>query len=978
MRHVLFPFLIIAAMSVTAFAQLPTYTLPPNSAQRLYCYTNKRAAFYVGVANGHNSSGYHGITEDKQKLFEDYWIQLGDHLLDPSTAEIEMTPLGFQRRYPLFNTVEEVFFSDSLTLLSVSVHSDFRGGVKIYPAMSIWWEDAVQSRRGDIYWLFKQGLQGAVAVNGMPGDWDILRPRDLASFSNPAPIHMPLVYYGQCTGTFSFTVAYLLAGLAPRNRDSRSIQRLHLDREKRLSDLLSTTNFSCSDSAATGAFQWIAASMDALVMGQNGLGIYSGLPLFADYLGRDSFISLPGAFLVTGHFEHAKTVLRSFLMYMDRDTTSPTYGRIPTRIQSRDMKYSTIDATPWMVVQAWQYYRYSGDKGFLREIFPDIERTIAAALRSTDEQLLFTHADGETWMDAVGADGPWSPRGNRALEIQALWYSQLRAASNIAAVLGDASRTAGWNRYADKVRESVLTLYVDASDLRLNDHLNADDSRDLQTRPNLFIPFAIPGSDIFAGIPDSTLYSILRRSIAATVFPYGVASLSQDDSNFHPWHDAPQYYVKDAAYHNGTIWTGLTGPAVTALTRLGLADSAWILTQSLQRLAMDAAAVGTISECTDALTRVGEKFPRASGTASKAWSNAEYLRNWFQDYLGVSPDWTTDGIPVLTFAPSLPTALLEKTGDSIAATTRIGDAYIRIVYRQDAMTRSLHVRNIAGSSAVRIVAGETPTFMLAPGESKSMAYPESPFQPTASPDFAAVFAQPKSTANLNVLQPPAWPRIHAATTSTAIDAAQDLCSAFDPEGDDKGEDGVHKYPTNNLFRPCITDLRWFDVRSDAKNVYFTIRMQALCQPGWNPVYGFQLTFLAIAIDQSHDPSGQSGNIGANSGYLMSQGSGYDRLILVGGGVRVMDAQGAILCEFIPETIADAFGDMNSATIRFAIPRDFLGGGYNHWRYTVVSGLQDDHGGGGIGEFRTVLPQASEWNGGGAPGSNWYDVMHCPE
>ena len=68
--------------------------------------------------NGQNSNGFHGITEEKQKLFEDYWIRIGDQLLDRRTAEIEMTPVGFRRRYPLYNTVEDVFFSDSLTLLS--------------------------------------------------------------------------------------------------------------------------------------------------------------------------------------------------------------------------------------------------------------------------------------------------------------------------------------------------------------------------------------------------------------------------------------------------------------------------------------------------------------------------------------------------------------------------------------------------------------------------------------------------------------------------------------------------------------------------------------------------------------------------------------------------------------------------------------------------------------------------------------------
>ncbi|MBE0643572.1 MAG: hypothetical protein IH600_05795 [Bacteroidetes bacterium] len=977
MDRILFCFLVFSMLGDVSYAQLPTYTIPPHAQSRLFCYTNKQAAFYAGVANGLNSSGFHGITREKQKLFENYWIQFGEQVLDRSTAEIEITPAGFRRRYPLYNTVEEVLFSDSLTLLCVSVRSEYRGSVRIYPGMSIWWQDATQSKHGDMYRLFKEGLQGGATVTGLAGDWDILRPRDAAAFSNPAPMHMPLMYYGQTTGTFTFAVQFLLSGIPPVPRDVRSIQRLRINKERRLESMLSAADFSCTDAVTTQAFRWISTSMDALLMRQNGFGIYAGLPWFDDYWGRDTFISLPGALLVTGRFESAKAVFRSFLMYMDRDSTSATYGRIPNRIQPQDVIYNTVDGTPWMVIQLWQYYRYSGDQAYLREIFPDIERTIAGALRHTDGNLLLTHGDAETWMDAVGPEGPWSPRGNRALDIQALWYAQLRAAANIAGVLGDQSREIGWNRYADKVRSSVHQLYVDTLESRIHDHLNADDSRDLQLRPNVLFALTIPGSDILADVSDSLRSIVLHCVFSECVFPYGVASLSQEDTNFHPWHEAPRYYVKDAAYHNGTVWTWLTGPAVSTLTSIGLQDSAWVLTQSLQRLAMDAAAVGTIPECTDALPREDGALPRWSGTFSQAWSDAEYLRNWFQDYLGVNPSWE-DGAPVLRITPSIPASLLAQPGDSVAATVRVGSARIRVVYRQEGNTRVMQLRHLEGASTIRIQAGDDPPRLLAPGEQLRAAYPAPRPRSTAFPDSLPLFAQPRSADSILTVQSPPWPRIDGATATRRNEAAKELCSAFDPEGDDKGPDGSHVYPSNPLFAPGIADLRWFAVAEDKENVYFTIRMQALAQPGWHPEYGFQLTLLAIAIDQSHDAAKQSTDLGVNSGFTLPQEQGYDRLILVGGGVRVTDARGEILVEFIPETTTDAFGDPGSATIHFAIPRAYLGGGFDHWRYTILSGLQDDHGGAGIGEFRSVFPLPTDWNGGGKSGANWYDIMHCPE
>jgi hypothetical protein len=53
---------------------------------------------------------------------------------------------------------------------------------------------------------------------------------------------------------------------------------------------------------------------------------------------------------------------------------------------------------------------------------------------------------------------------------------------------------------------------------------------------------------------------------------------------------------------------------------------------------------------------------------------------------------------------------------------------------------------------------------------------------------------------------------------------------------------------------------------------------------------------------------------------------------------------------------------------------------NHWRFTILAGGQDDHGGAGIGEFRTVNTERGEWNGGGkrrSGDSNIYDILSAP-
>jgi len=1011
MKFFLSSLLLISMLSPIVSAQLrtvdlPSYYLSPGDAPRLFAYTNKQSAFYCGVLNGTNTSGFHGITLAKRKLFEQYWIRLGDTLLDPATAEISVTPAGFTRRYPLHNTVEHVFFADSIALLAVSISTDYRGDAKVYPGWSAGWRNPVESIGGGMYRLredaSKDGaLQGAAVVQGLDGDWEVARESDVAGFPNPSPLHMPVMFWGHCGGQLHLTIEIAPAEDRLGRRPPPALFTLRKQRELRMTDYLTSLGFACSDSATTDAFQWIAASMDALVMHQTGAGIYAGLPWFDDYWGRDTFISFPGALLVTGQFGEAKRVLRSFIQFMDRDTASATYGRIPNRVQPDDIIYNTVDGTPWMVIQAWEYFRYTGDSTFMQDIYPDIARTVEGAMRHTDSLGFLTHADAETWMDAVGPEGPWSPRGNRAVDIQALWIGQLRAAASMAALVDDTPQVKDWRALADSltarlVRHFSFTRHsqrvvlnpgmpgthgseAGASLLLLADHLNTGGSKDTRDRPNVLFPLTLLGIDTIERYAPGLSHDVIRNTFASCIYRWGVASLGQSETDFHPFHEAPRSYPKDAAYHNGTIWTWLTGVAVSALCEVGLQDSAWVLMRTLERLAMETGAVGTIPENSDALPRAAAAHPRWSGTFSQAWSNAEYLRVMYRDILGITPDAAS---ATLTIAPALPQVL-----PWAEAVVHVGGQRLRVhVKRAASGAHECTVTHLHGDASIHLItAGSNSPHHLTPGAEETIFVPArdlSEHDRALGSRFG--FCRPRSLDGIAAIAPPPWPHIDGATATASNNDAEDLCSAFDSEGDDHGPNGRYTYPQSGLFRPGSFDLRHFRVSADEHNVYFSIQMRALSQPGWHPEYGFQLTMLAIAIDQSHDPSQQSWDIGHNSGYRLPENRGYDRLILVGGGVQVRDTEGNILAEFIPETRADAFGNADSGIISFAIPRIHLGGGFDHWQYTIIAGAQDDHGGAGIGEFRTVMEEAGEWHGGGADsersenrGAHWYDVMHCP-
>jgi carbohydrate-binding DOMON domain-containing protein len=160
--------------------------------------------------------------------------------------------------------------------------------------------------------------------------------------------------------------------------------------------------------------------------------------------------------------------------------------------------------------------------------------------------------------------------------------------------------------------------------------------------------------------------------------------------------------------------------------------------------------------------------------------------------------------------------------------------------------------------------------------------------------------------------------------------------------------------------------------------YCELRFRALSDPGWHPEYGFQLTFAGIAIDEDGTAGTGRTTIPYNSNYSLSGERGYEKLVVVGGGVRIEDAGGKILAAYVPgeEDAQRPFAVADSGVIRFALPLRYLGTP-GKWRYTIIAGGQDDHGGAGIGEFRTVNPDQGEWNGGGrmsSTESNIYDDL----
>lgn len=399
------------------------------------------------------------------------------------------------------------------------------------------------------------------------------------------------------------------------------------------------------------AVMWARLSSRVFVSHEFGTGIWAGLPWFKDCWGRDTFIALSGTSLVNGEFEEAKSIIENFASMQQLDTQSVNYGRIPNRVTSKtNIIYNTTDGTPWMIREILEYINYSGDKALAKRIYPVIQRFISGVeTHYLDADGLMKHRHPDTWMDAkINGQTPWSPRGPKANDIQALWFESLNVAKQVALLNNDQTFAEHVDTLAKHAKQSFIEKFWDEEHLQLADRLEENDRPDFSVRPNQLMAMTIPQQESL--IAPSIGQHMVKNCVDNLLFPWGICSLNQQHADFHPYHDNRSEYHKDAAYHNGTIWGWNAGFTVSALNRYHQQDFAYQLSKNLARQILQQGHRGTMSENLDAFQTHPQQLVE-TGTYAQAWSVSEFARNAQQDYLGFKPKLIANSIEL---APKIP------------------------------------------------------------------------------------------------------------------------------------------------------------------------------------------------------------------------------------------------------------------------------------------------------------------------------------
>jgi predicted glycogen debranching enzyme len=350
-----------------------------------------------------------------------------------------------------------------------------------------------------------------------------------------------------------------------------------------------------------------------------GRSIIAGYHWFEDW-GRDTMISLPGLTLVTGRPEVARKILLTF-------AAAVSQGMLPNRFpeDGSEPVYNTIDASPWFFEAVRAYYSETGDRALIEELFPTLDDMVAWHESGTRYGIQFDPDDGLvrgsvegaplTWMDAKMGDFVPTPRVGKPVEISALWYNALCVMVDFAQIIGkDPQR---FQDLAGRLRIGFARFWNEEAGYCF-DVLDGPDGNDLTLRPNQLLAVSLAHSPL----DKSQAKSIVDVCGRTLVTSHGLRSLAPFEDDYLNYY-AGTLQQRDAAYHQGTVWSWLIGPFVSAhLHVYGDREAARSYLQPLF-LHMRDHGLGSISEVFDA-----EPPFQARGCIAQAWGVAELLRVW--------------------------------------------------------------------------------------------------------------------------------------------------------------------------------------------------------------------------------------------------------------------------------------------------------------------------------------------------------------
>jgi hypothetical protein len=588
-----------------------------------FMLSDKRGGFIVGnTGNNENAAGVRWSVNGRD-LLAGYDIRVGDTLLDSRKCKVtRVFPDRMQKLYEggIIESLSPLEFADSAGdhALLVSVQHKHQNTISFDIEHAIGFTLLASNSSTGFVTLKENGGRGEISIFG--GERGTVSVKSITV---------------QGSERADFLVVFNRGGVSTqRARDLYGrIETLQEARTHRMERLLNSAYLKTSDEKFDKAAHWVQLSLDALIVEAKDTFAVVGLPWDGSLDGRDNARSIAGISLARGEHQTATAIIRTLARYQDTLASHSSFGRIADQVRGGIATYNGADVAPWFVREMYEYVTTTNDTALLQAMYPLVKHGMEGTLKyHTDSLNFLTHGDNETWMSRGVT------RGNRAAEIQLLWYFQQLISSFAATHMRKFDAAQRWGQLATKTARNFSRVFVDTVNSLVYDHLASNGRGVHETRPNALFCLEIVGSEIVE-------QNVVKQTFNSLAYPHGVGTLSSTDRRFHPSANRP-----DVQY-NGPVWTWLTGQLTYALTRFDRQDLSYQLTQSLVRQVLEGDMVGTLPSIVDASPQPGELQPKEGGAKASLSGMAELMRSVYQDYIGVTVDVPSN---VISLHPKLP------------------------------------------------------------------------------------------------------------------------------------------------------------------------------------------------------------------------------------------------------------------------------------------------------------------------------------